>query len=61
MMIDINGPDIEAVDEVKAPILESVNDVEELHEEGVVKGHSRGWCAQKRPRDEKCLVSTLGA
>jgi hypothetical protein len=25
MMIDMNGPDIEAVDEVKALILESVN------------------------------------
>jgi hypothetical protein len=49
------------VDEVKAGILESVNGVEELHEEGAVKGQSRGLCAQKRPRDEKCLVSTLGA
>ena len=32
MMIDMNGPDIEAVDVVKALILESVN-VEELQEE----------------------------
>ena len=52
MMIDMNGPDIEAVDEVKAPILESVNTCKN-YKKGAVKGQSRGPCAQKRPRDEE--------
>ena len=37
MMIDMNGPDIEAVDEVKAPILESVNTCKN-YKKGAVKG-----------------------
>jgi len=40
VMIDMNGPDIEAVDEVKALILQSVT-VEELQEEDAVKEHCR--------------------
>jgi len=41
MMIDMNGPDIEAVDEVKSQSLESVHgQMEELQEEGAVKGQS---------------------
>jgi hypothetical protein len=40
-MIDLNGPDIEAVDEVKALILQSVNVVEELQDEDAVKEQCR--------------------
>ena len=55
MMIDMNGPDIEAVSEdANSGICQSV---EELQGEGVVKGQSRG---PKSPRDEECLLSTLG-
>ncbi len=32
--------------------------MEELQEEGTVKGQSRGPSAQKRPRDEECLLSS---
>jgi hypothetical protein len=39
MMINLNGPDIEAVDEVKVLTLQSVNDVEELQDEDAVKEH----------------------
>jgi hypothetical protein len=41
MMIDLNGPDIEAVDEVKVLTLQSVNGVEELQDEDAVKEHCR--------------------
>ena len=33
--------------------------MEELQEQAVVKGQSRGPCAQKRPRDEEGLLSQL--
>ena len=58
MMIDMNGPDIEAVDEVKALILEPCQCVEELHKEGAFKvlwnrlatlqDSSRSLCTNKR-------------
>ena len=51
------GPDIEAVDEVKALILESVNEWKNYNK----RVPSRGPSAQKRPRDEECLLSSLGA
>jgi hypothetical protein len=58
-MIDMNGPDIEEVDEVKALILESVNDWN--YEKRVSsRGSQGGPCAQKRSRDEECLLTTLG-
>ena len=33
--------------------------VEELQEEGAVKGQARGPCAQKCPCDDECLLSEL--
>ena len=56
----MNGPDIEAVGEVKALILEPVSAWKNYKVEGAVKGESRGPCAQKRTRDEECLLSNLG-
>jgi hypothetical protein len=54
MMIDMNGPDIETVDDVKTLILESVAVWKNYKKpEGTVKGQSRGPCVQKRPRDEE--------
>jgi hypothetical protein len=50
----MNRPDTEAVDEVKALILKSVNTWKnycQLREEGVIKG--------QRPSDEECLLSQL--
>ena len=50
----MNGPDTEAVDEVKALILKSVNTWKnycQLREVGVIKG--------QRPSDEECLLSQL--
>ena len=60
------GPDIVAVDEVKVLILESVNACKNYKERVPSRGSQgpRGPCAQKRPRDEECLLServaTLG-
>jgi hypothetical protein len=59
MMIHMIGPDIEAVDEVKLLILEAVNAWKNCKKR-VPSTQSRGPCVQKRPRDEECLLSTLG-
>ena len=53
MMIDMNGPDIEAVGEVKEVIFESVN-VWKHYKKRVPSRVS------PRPHDEECLLSTLG-
>jgi len=60
MMIHRIGPDIEAVDEVKVLILEAVNAWKNYKKRVPKNGQSRGPCAQKRPRDEECVLSTLG-
>jgi hypothetical protein len=68
MMIDMDGPDIEAVDEVKALILESVNACKNYKKRVSSRGSQgplttpmrMGPCAKKRPRDEEYLLSTLG-
>jgi len=60
-MLDMNGQDIAAVDEVKALILESVN----LMRGRITRRGCREWAVKGpvRPeasRDEECLLSTLG-
>ena len=62
MMIDMNGPDIEAVDEVKALVLESVNAwtnyKKRMPSSADVTRPSKS--AQGRSNVVKCLLSTLG-
>jgi hypothetical protein len=50
MDLTLNHP--KSVDEVKALTLESVNTVEELQEDGAVKGQSRDPCTQKLNRED---------
>jgi hypothetical protein len=61
-MIEMNGPDIEEVDEVKVLILESVNvwNYENVEKRVSSRGSQGFPCAQKRPHDEECLLATLG-
>jgi hypothetical protein len=56
MMIDLNGPDIEAAGRSEGANSGICQCVEELQEEGAIKGQTRGPCAQKRPCDDECLL-----
>ena len=56
MMIDMNGPDIEAVDEVKALILESANVCKNFKK----RVPSSGPGPLRPAWEEKCWFSTLG-
>ena len=59
MMIDMNGPDIEVVEEVKVLILEYV-DVWKNYKKRWFQGVVKGPVFHKSPHDEECLLSTLG-
>ena len=58
MMIDVNGPDIEAVDEVKALILESVNVWKNYKKRGPSRG-SQGACAHRSAHVTRNVYSQL--
>ena len=59
MMIDVNGPDIEAVDEVKALILESVNAQKKYKKRGPSRGSQGARAAPRTAQATRNVYSQL--